>query len=113
MKSPYDIIIRPHVTEKTTRLSFGDLHKPDDQVERSYTFVVANDANKLEIKAALEAIYNSGKKAGDGIVVDKVRTITVKGKSRRVNWKNKGKKPDWKKAIVTLQAGQLLEDYGV
>lgn len=114
MKNPHEIIIRPHVTERSVRLSYGDPHKKEEELQRKYTFIVARDANKIEIKAALEAIYNAGKKKGDGgISVANVATINVKGKRRRVNFRNQGKRPDWKKAIITLDKGQVLEDYGV
>jgi large subunit ribosomal protein L23 len=119
MKSHYEIILRPHVTEKSRAASYGefspqDRWKHESQLQRQYVFEVARDANKLEIKAAIEAIYNLGKRKKDEmIVVTKVRTISVKGKSRRVGFKNQGKRPDWRKAIVTLAKGQMLEDYGV
>jgi large subunit ribosomal protein L23 len=110
------IIIRPRITEKSARLSYGDPNVRDEELlERSYTFIVAPTANKIEIKSAIEAIYNAGKKAKDDrISVTKVRTITTKGKlGRRVGNKKQGKTPDFKKAIVTLAPGQMLEDYGV
>lgn len=114
MKSAYEIIVRPHITEKSVALSYGDSRRPEAEVVRSYTFVVATTANKLEVKWAIEQIYNTGKKkTEDHIVVDRVTTVSVKGKSRRVGNRPKGKKPDWKKAIVTLAKGQALEDYGV
>lgn len=108
------IIVRPHITEKTVSLSYGDPRIKDEKLlARKYTFVVAPTANKIEIKAALEAIYNAGKKESDKISVADVRTIISKGKSRRVGQRAKGKRPDVKKAIVTLAKGQMLEDYGV
>ncbi len=114
MKNPYTIIVRPHITEKTMAMSYGDPNLPSEEVNRKYTFVVAPDANKIEIKAAIEAIYNAGKgKKDKGIVVEKVSTIVMKGKSRRVGQRSKGQRPDWKKAVVTLAKGQILEDYGV
>ncbi|HEY0867421.1 MAG TPA: 50S ribosomal protein L23 [Fimbriimonas sp.] len=130
---PYGVIIRPHITEKTVALSYGDEQsaqkrlkneakkagesKKDVQVTeedlvRKYTFIVANEANKLEIKAAVEAIYNEGKKKEQAITVTSVRTIKVLGKSRR-RGRSVGYEPDRKKAIVTLGKGQMLEDYGV
>lgn len=114
MKQPYEIIIQPHITEQSVSMSYGDSRLPDEKLVRKYTFKVARDANKLEIKAALEQIYNEGKRKKDELIaVTAVRTINVKGKSRRVGFKNRGKRPDWKKAIVTLAEGQMLEDYGV
>ena len=114
MRDPHTIIIQPHITEKSVSQSYGDPRLPDEKLVRKYTFIVARDANKIEIKSAIEAIYNVGKgKKDDGIVVDRVHTANMKGKSRRVNFKNKGKKADRKKAVITLKVGQLLEDYGV
>lgn len=115
MKDPHAIIIRPHITEKTTALSYGDIRERDEKkLQRKYTFIVNNNANKIEIKQALEAIYNAGKKdKEERISISSVRTMNVQGKTRRVGMKNKGKKPDFKKAVVTLAPGQLLEDYGV
>lgn len=115
MKDPHIIIIRPHITEKSVAMSYGDPRiKEESSIARSYTFIVANDSNKIEIKKAFEEIYNAGKKAKDERVeVKSVRTIKGHGKTRRVGFKNKGKKPDFKKAIITLVPGQVLEDYGV
>jgi large subunit ribosomal protein L23 len=114
MKSPYDIIVKPHITEKSVALSYGSQFVKDEENVRRYTFVVDGDANKLEIKAALEAIYNSGKKEKDQkIVVTKVNTVNVRGKMRRVGQRKPGQRPNWKKAVITLAPGQMLEDYGV
>ncbi|HRF58618.1 MAG TPA: 50S ribosomal protein L23 [Fimbriimonadaceae bacterium] len=116
MKSPYQIILRPIITEKSVALSYGDVRvREDDDQVHTYTFEVAPDANKIEIKAALEAIYNEGKKGKDDkIEVTRVRTLILKGKSRRVGHSRpKGKRPDRKKAMITLARGQILEDYGV
>lgn len=113
MKNPHDIIIAPHVTEKAVGLTYGDSRVRDEaELVRKYTFVVATDANKLEIKAALEAIYNSGKKADQGITITSVRTLRIPGKKRR-RGRSIGYTADRKKAIITLAKGQLLEDYGV
>lgn len=116
MRDPYTIIIRPHITEKTMALSHGDPRITDlGEIVRRYTFIVDPTANKLEIKAAIEAIYNKGKdaKAKDRIVVDQVNTLVMKGKLRRVGQRKPGKRPDQKKAVVTLVKGQSLEDFGV
>lgn len=95
MKSPYDIIVKPHITEKSVALSYGSQFVKDEENVRRYTFVVDGDANKLEIKAALEAIYNSGKKEKDQkIVVTKVNTVNVRGKMRRVGQRKPGQRPN-------------------
>lgn len=113
MKNPHDIIIRPHITEKSVALSYGDARiREEAELVRKYTFQVATDANKIEIKHAIEAIYNEGKKADEAISVASVRTIKVLGKKRRRRTSS-GFEPNRKKAIITLAKGQMLEDYGV
>lgn len=112
-KSPYDIIVAPHVTEKSMALSMGDARvREEAEIVRKYTFVVRPEANKIQIKAALEAIYNEGRKDADKIAIESVRTIKILGKKRR-RGRSTGYEPDRKKAIVTLAKGQRLEDYGV
>lgn len=113
MKNPHDIILRPHITEKAVGLSYGDpREKNEENLSRKYTFEVARDANKIEIKWALEAIYNEGKKRDQAIDIVSVRTIKMLGKKRR-RGRSVGYEPDRKKAVVTLGRGQMLEDYGV
>ena len=86
MKDPHDVIIRPVVSEK----SYGLID------ENVYTFVVAPDASKIEIRQAVEAIWPGRK-------VLKVNTLTRKGKSKRGRRSAKTTKlPDRKHAIVTL-----------
>lgn len=86
MKDPHDVVLKPLITEKSTAL----------MEENKYSFVVHKNANKIEIKRAVEEIF--------GVQVRAVNTISMKGKQRRVGV-HKGYRPDWKKAIVTLQAG--------
>lgn len=113
MKNPYSIILRPHITEKSVSLSYGDERIRDEsQLVRKYTFLVAPSANKIEIKQAFEAIHNAGKKLDQAITVTDVRTIKVLGKKRR-RTRHIGYEPDRKKAIITLAKGQILEEYGV
>lgn len=114
MKNPYSVIIRPHITERSVSLSYGDARiREEANLIRKYTFIVATDANKIEIKTALESIYNQQKKADDAIRITSVRTIKVLGKKRRRTQRTAGYEPNQKKAIVTLAKGQLLEDFGV
>lgn len=119
MKDPHNIILRPYITEKSAAMSYGDMRIQNEKdLVRRYTFLVATDSNKIEIKSAIEAIYNEGKKKGDAISVTSVRTITIPGKTKKVRTKARafpiaGKTPNRKKAIVTLAKGQMLEDYGV
>lgn len=91
MRDPYQIILSPHVTEKS--MSGTSLNK--------YTFVVAPTATKLEIQDAVKAVFN--------VQVLKVNTIRVKGKSRRRGRAPAGHTPNWKKAIVTLAAGSKID----
>ena len=86
----YDVIIAPHITEKSTLLS----------EQNGVVFKVANGASKPEIKAAIEALFN--------VTVTKVNTILTKGKTKK--WKGTPyKRSDSKKAIVTLAAGQSID----
>ena len=83
----YDVIIAPHITEKSTMAS----------EHNAVVFKVAGDATKPQIKEAVEAIYDRK--------VASVNTIVVKGKSKR--WKGRPyKRTDMKKAIITLADGQ-------
>ena len=98
-KNPYDIIVRPIVTEKTMGAT----------AENKYTFVVAKEANKYEIAAAIEAIQGEIK---NPVNVVSVNTLVVKGKTRRGRFfkrSNKGRSSDWKKAVITLRPGQQIE----
>lgn len=90
MKTSYDIVKHLLRTEK------GSQMMPDGK----YLFHVAREANKIQIKQAVEEIYN--------VTVKKVNTMKVQGKWRRVRYKE-GKSPDWKKAVVTLKAGDKIE----
>lgn len=117
MKSPYEIIMKPYITEKSAAMSYGDPNIRDEaMLVRKYTFIVSTKANKLEIKKAIEEIYNGGKKKKDEMIeVTSVRTMNMHGKTKRVRsrFNVSGRRPDRKKAIVTLARGQMLEDYGV
>jgi len=84
MKSAYDIVIRPIITEQSM----------EDLDIKKYAFEVAKDANKVEIKKAIEEIF--------GVTVIKVNTLNVNGKEKRTGAYPKGKTASWKKAIVKL-----------
>ena len=84
MKSVYDIIVKPVITEASN----------EDMQNRKYTFKVAKDANKVEIKNAVEKIF-------PGVVVEKVTTSSVKGKAKKMGY-HSGTTSAWKKAIVKL-----------
>ncbi|QSX07488.1 50S ribosomal protein L23 [Alkalibacter rhizosphaerae] len=83
MLSPHDIIIKPIVTERSM----------DDIGENKYTFKVKKDANKIQIKNAVETIF--------GVKVEKVFTMNMNGKMKRMG-KYLGRRANWKKAIVKL-----------
>lgn len=86
----YDIVLAPHITEKSTMLSEAN----------AVVFRVAPTATKPEIKAAVEALFN--------VKVTNVNTIVAKGKSKR--WQGRGyQRSDMKKAIVTLAEGQTID----
>ncbi|RJY08938.1 50S ribosomal protein L23 [Aurantiacibacter aquimixticola] len=86
----YDVILAPHITEKSTLLSENN----------AVVFKVANDATKPQIKAAVEGLFD--------VKVTGVNTMVVKGKSKR--WRGKPyKRNDVKKAIVTLAEGQSVD----
>jgi large subunit ribosomal protein L23 len=101
VKSPYQIILLPKITERSLHLA----------AESKYTFVVAEDATKIDIKRAIETHYNKGR---DKIKVVGVNPSHVRGKVRTATRLRKsGHSPKWKKAIVTLEKGQKLPDFGV
>lgn len=94
MKTIFDIIKRPLITEKTTKLV--DTGK--------YTFEVMKGVNKVEIKNAIEELFK--------VKVVSINVINVRKKARRVG-KHDGFAPAVRKAIVTLQAGQTLDVFEV
>ena len=83
----YDIIIRPVITEQSMA----------DVADKKYVFQVAINANKTEIKAAVEEIFK-------GVTVAKVNTVRMKGKVKRTGAYPAGRRAAYKKAIVTLTA---------
>jgi len=91
MKSHYDVLIGPLLTEK------GNILK---ETNNQILFKVARDANKIEIKKAVEEIFK--------VKVDNVRTMNYKGKKKRMG-RYEGRRSDWKKAIVTLKEGEKLD----
>ena len=86
----YDVIVAPHITEKSTLLSENN----------AVVFKVSNDSTKPQIKAAVEALFD--------VKVTGVNTLVQKGKTKR--WKGRPyKRSDVKKAIVTLAEGQSID----
>lgn len=89
MKDVHDIIIRPVVTEKSSAM----------MEQRKYVFQVRRDANKTDIRRAVEQKFR--------VKVAKVNTLTVPGKTRRMG-RFVGRTPSWKKAVVTLAPGHSI-----
>jgi large subunit ribosomal protein L23 len=91
----YSVIKKPHVTEKT---SLGS------DSTNTVSLVVDRDANKIEIKQAVETLFK--------VQVSDVRTVNVAGKIKRFG-KTSAKRSNWKKAYVTLQEGQSIDFFEV
>ena len=92
-REPYDVLIRPYLTEKMTTL-----REKANQV----AFIVRADANRIEVKRAVETALK--------VRVERVNIMNIQGKTKRMG-RFAGKRPDWKKAIVTLKEGEKLELY--
>ena len=90
MKDPYKIVHTVLVTEKGTELAEG---------LRKFTFRVAPDANKIEIRQAVEALFS--------VKVGGVNVMNRKGKVKRMRFGRYGRRADWKKAVVTLTEGNI------
>jgi large subunit ribosomal protein L23 len=86
----YQILLRPLVTEKSTTLAESG----------KYAFEVAREANKVQIKEAVEKAFK--------VEVASVNVMTVPGKMRRAG-RRRGMTPSWKKAVVTLEKGNKIE----
>ncbi len=86
----YEVLRRPLITEKSTIL----------QGQNKYVFAVALDANKAQIKEAVQTAFN--------VTVKAVNVSIVHGKMRKIG-KHMGHKSDWKKAVVTILPGQKIE----
>ncbi len=91
----YSVIKKPHVTEKTSLSS---------ESTNTVSVIVDRDANKIEIKQAVESLFK--------VKVANVRTVNVAGKVKRVG-RNAAKRSNWKKAYVTLQEGQSIDFFEV
>lgn len=95
MSSHKATLIKPVLTEKMLRMQ-EDMN--------TYAFQVESRANKIEIQKAVEKKFN--------VLVEDVRTINIKGKTKRMNTRRgltRGKRPDWKKAIITLKEGYTID----
>ena len=85
MTYAHDIIIRPIISEQSM----------EQIADKKYTFVVKKDANKIEIKKAIEEVF--------GVKVEKVTTLNMLGKIKRMG-RSEGRRAAWKKAVVKLTA---------
>jgi large subunit ribosomal protein L23 len=93
MSRAHEVLRLPVITEKSTHLK---------ENQRTMTFKVARDANKSEIKEAVERIFK--------VKVESVRTANFHGKTRRQG-RFSGRRPDWKKAYVTLREGEKMVEF--
>ena len=91
MREARQVVVRPLMTEKSMRLK---------EEHNTVTFQVVPDANKVEIRQAVEAIFN--------VKVSAVRTSNMEGKLKRMG-RHQGRRPSWKKAVVTLAPGHKIE----
>jgi large subunit ribosomal protein L23 len=91
VKDPRHVLIRPLMTEKSMQ---------QKEVLNTVAFRVRPDANKVEIRAAVESVFN--------VKVTAVRTLSYEGKLKRMG-RFQGRRADWKKAVVTLAAGHKID----
>ena len=91
MKSPYDVIRRPLITEKANL---------DKERNQAYHFEIPVTVDRQEVKEAVEKVF--------GVKVETVRTMIVRCKRKRMG-RFAGQRPDWKKAIVTLKSGHKID----
>ncbi|MFC1452527.1 50S ribosomal protein L23 [Verrucomicrobiota bacterium] len=92
MKNTAGIVRRVQLTEKATDLS---------ETRNQYFFEVHPDANKIEIKRAVEKLF--------GVQVKGVNTMRYSGKRKRERTVRYGRRPDWKRAVITLKPGEKIE----
>ncbi len=92
MKAIKDILVQPHMTEKTTAMRLG---------RNQYVFQVSTEANKVEIKKAVEARFQ--------VIVESVNTINQQGKIKSMRGQP-GRRAGWKKAVVRLKSGDAIKE---
>lgn len=97
MKDIHEVLVEPHITENTTK-NMIDARSG----AYNYVFKVSMDANKLEIREAVEKRFS--------VQVDSVRTLIVRGKIKRVRLVA-GKKSNWKKAYIKLKPGHKISEF--
>ncbi len=93
MAELHEILLRPIITEKSSRLT---------EEQNTYVFQVGDQANKVQVKRAIESFY--------GVKVVDVRTLRVRGKMKRFG-SHYGKRSNWKKAYITLAEGDVLDHF--
>ena len=91
----YQVLLAPHVSEKTATAA---------EMEGRHTFRVSRDATKIEVRKAVEKLFD--------VSVRSVQIVNVPGKTKRFGSKE-GKRSDWKKAIVRLAEGQDIDFMGI
>ena len=92
---PYSVLVEPHMTEKSTRVS---------EASSQFAFKVNPKAGKVQIKRAMKLLF--------GVKVKRVNTLQVAGKVRRTKF-GQGRRARWKKAYITLQEGETLNLTGL
>ncbi|MBM4143107.1 MAG: 50S ribosomal protein L23 [Lentisphaerae bacterium] len=92
MKEPSSVVLEMQVTEKGTAMN---------EAQNKVLFRVARSANKIEIKRAVEKLFN--------VTVTGVNTMNYLGKRRRERTVRYGRRPDWKRAVVTLKPGDTID----
>ncbi len=91
MKNQFGFISKPYITEKVLSLN---------EEQNKVVFKIDRTINKIELKKAIESIFN--------VTVEAVNTLNVRGKKKRLG-KWEGRRADWKKAVVTLKEGDTIE----
>ncbi|MBU2646866.1 50S ribosomal protein L23 [bacterium] len=91
MKNHFGFISKPYITEKVLTLN---------EEQNKVVFKIDKTVNKIELKKAIESIFN--------VTVESINTLNVRGKKKRLG-KWEGRRADWKKAVVTLKEGDTIE----
>jgi len=90
-----DILVSPHVSEKSTRIADGS---------NQFTFRVRTNARKPEVRRAVEKMFD--------VEVESVSVVNVKGKIKGIRGRSRGRRPDWRKAYVRLKPGHDIDFIG-
>jgi len=101
MKEAYQVLVAPHITDKTVKRNYDRLNDA-----HTYVFRVTMKSNKFEIKKAIESYF--------GVQVATVNTLIMRGKVKRAQLRTKittGKLPNWKKAYIKLKPGNKIAEF--